>query len=359
MRSAYHLAMRTRDLLLVLPLLAATLFAQEPAAPATAPAVAPPALDRREPGPAQVASFLEDWRDEKRQRDVPVKIWHPAGDGPFPVIVFSHGLGGTRDGYAYLGKHWASWGYVCVHVQHLGSDDSVWRGNARPMEAMQGAATDLGNLLGRPKDITFAIDELERRNALEGWPLEGKLDLAKVGVAGHSFGAYTALCSAGRVLVAPLGNLRYEVADPRVKAAIAMSPQGHEREKANGTWSQFATPVFHMTGTKDTSPISGDSKPEERRIPFDAIDEAEQFLLVLEGAEHMAFSDAGFGTGRRDPHHWPLILAGSTAFWDAELKGDGKARAWLRDGGFAGMLGKQGVFEHKEPVVAAVPAAGK
>ncbi len=311
------------------------------------PQMVEPALDRREAGPAKVASFLETWRDETRARDVPVKIWHPdaaSGAGPFPVIVFSHGLGGTRDGYAFLGKHWASWGYVCVHVQHLGSDDSVWRGNPKPTEALQAATTNLDNLLGRPKDISFAIDELTRRNALEAWPLKGKLDLAKLGVAGHSFGAYTSLCSAGRVLVGP-GGTRYEVADARVKAALAMSPQGNERERANGSWSSFATPCFHMTGTKDTSPIVGDSTPEERRIPFDVIDKCEQYLLILEGAQHMAFSDSGRGS--RNPAHWPLILASSTAFWDAELKGDAKALAWLQGGEFAALLGKEGAFEHK------------
>lgn len=348
--------MRARLLFALLPLLVPTAFAQEVGGASGPEAIRPdPAAYKREAGPAQVASLLEDWRDAARERDVPVKIWYPAGDGPFPVIVFSHGLGGTRESYAYLGRHWASWGYVCVHVQHVGSDDSVWRGSPRPMEELQRAASDLANLLGRPKDITFAIDELARRNALEGWLLKGKLDLAALGVGGHSFGAYTALCAAGRVLTAPGGKLEYALGDPRVKAALAMSPQGHERERTNGTWKKLATPCFHMTGTDDTSPISGDSRPAERRIPFDCIDAPDQYLLILQGAQHMAFSDAGFGTGGRDPDHWPLILSSSTAFWDAHLKHDAQALAWLRDGGFAALLGKQGTFEHKG--AAALPSA--
>jgi predicted dienelactone hydrolase len=48
------------------------------------------------------------------------------GPGPFPVIVFSHGLGGSREGYKYLGRHWASYGYVAVHVEHLGSDTAAF-----------------------------------------------------------------------------------------------------------------------------------------------------------------------------------------------------------------------------------------
>jgi predicted dienelactone hydrolase len=38
-------------------------------------------------------------RDEKRGHDIPLKIYHPGGGaGPFPVVVFSHGLGGSREG---------------------------------------------------------------------------------------------------------------------------------------------------------------------------------------------------------------------------------------------------------------------
>jgi len=66
------------------------------------------------------------WHDANRDRDVPVKIYSPkSGNGPFPVIIFSHGLVGSREGYEYLGRHWASRGYVSVHLQHYGSDDDV------------------------------------------------------------------------------------------------------------------------------------------------------------------------------------------------------------------------------------------
>src|SRR6185295_15877755 len=80
-----------------------------------------------------VATVSYDWTDTARNRKVPVKIYYPQkGQGPFPVIIFSHGLGGSREGYEYLGRHWASHGYVSVHVQHQGSDDQVWKNHERP-----------------------------------------------------------------------------------------------------------------------------------------------------------------------------------------------------------------------------------
>jgi predicted dienelactone hydrolase len=65
--------------------------------------------------------------DAKRSRDIPIRIYLPGRAAPSPVVIFSHGLGGTRAGSEYLGDHWAQRGYVVVFVQHPGSDDSVWK----------------------------------------------------------------------------------------------------------------------------------------------------------------------------------------------------------------------------------------
>ena len=71
------------------------------------------------------------WHDEKRQRDVPAKLYlpaEPAGDSRWPIVLFSHGLGGSRHGYSYLGEAWSAVGYLSVHVQHAGSDSAALRG---------------------------------------------------------------------------------------------------------------------------------------------------------------------------------------------------------------------------------------
>src|SRR5215831_17393300 len=157
-------------------------------------------------GAYEVESIHVEWFDPTRARRIPAKLYYPkTGQGPFPLIIFSHGLGGSREGYAYLGTHWASAGYVSVHVQHLGSDEAVWRESQRPLQAIQHDAANLQNALDRPRDISFAIDQMELMHRQEG-PLTGRLDLSHIGVAGHSFGAYTALAVAGEVLVGPRGG---------------------------------------------------------------------------------------------------------------------------------------------------------
>src|ERR1700744_4715141 len=112
--------MKTFHLLALIAVFAASLLSlKSPAAP-TEPAF----VSATNP----VAIVRYDWFDARRQRAVPVKIYYPrTGAGPFPVIIFSHGLGGSREGYEYLGQYWAAHGYVSVHVQHPGSDDGLWR----------------------------------------------------------------------------------------------------------------------------------------------------------------------------------------------------------------------------------------
>ncbi|MDB6111201.1 MAG: Platelet-activating factor acetylhydrolase plasma/intracellular isoform [Pedosphaera sp.] len=301
-------------------------------------------------GPSSVATLKLDWQDQKRDRKVPVKIYYPkTGAGPFPVIIFSHGLGGSRDGYEYLGQHWASHAYVSVHVQHVGSDSAVWQ-DAAPAErfkALQKSASNLKNATERPRDVSFAIDQLVKLNQEEG-PLRRQLDLVHIGVAGHSFGSFTTLAIAGEVLPALSGG-EFSAGDPRVKAAIAMSsPVPRDKSRWDAAFAKIHIPCFHMTGTRDDSPI-GDTKAEARRVPFDHISGADQFLLTLQDGDHMVFSgrSRGQGGGEKDELFHGLILMSSTAFWDAYLKGDAQAKAWLAGNGFATLLKQDGKFEQK------------
>ncbi len=335
-----------------------SLGAAEVPLPAPTPTASPdikaaPAAYKNEPGPLEVETVLYEWTDATRNRQVPVKIYFPkTGQGPYPVIIFSHGLGGSRDGYEYLGRYWASYGYVSVHVQHLGSDEAVWKGEAQPLKSMAAAAADPANAVNRPLDIRFAIDQMAKL-AKDEAPLKGRLDMDRVGMAGHSFGAYTTLAVSGEVFVTPQGR-ELSLPDPRIKAAIAMSspvPKDHAiLDKAFGS---IRIPVFHMTGTKDDSPI-GDTKAADRRLPFDHSSGSEQYLLTFEGGDHMVFSGRGrlaLG-GEKDAEFQGLIRMASLAFWDAYLKGDAKANAWLAGGGFEKALGKDGTFEHKAPKAA-------
>ena len=75
---------------------------------------------------------------------------------------------------------------------------------------------------------------------------------------------------------------------------------------------------------------------------------------IFNDGDHMVFSGcertgATPETLAQDAMFQKLICAGTTAFWDAYLKGNAEARTWLLDGGYATLLGKQATFEHKTP----------
>src|SRR4051812_48908102 len=289
-----------------------------------------------------------EWLDSKRNRKVPVKVYYPQSAGKAPVIVFSHGLGGSREGYEYLGRYYASHGYVSVHLQHLGSDNAVWE-NApldEVMANMRKAAAKIENAVNRPLDASFAIDQLEKLNREES-PLKGRLDLDRIGMAGHSFGAYTTLAIAGEKMTAA-GRGESSLRDPRIKAAIPMSaPVPLKQTRIESAFADIRIPCLHMTGTLDTSPI-GETRAEDRRLPFDHSNGSDQYLLTFKDGDHMIFSGRGRGRGgAQDALFQRYICVGSTAFWDAYLKGDAGAKTWLAQDGFKSALGEHGRFEVK------------
>ena len=138
--------------------------------------------------------------DAKRDRTIPIRAFLPPdGRKAAPVILFSHGLGGSREMGAYLGKHWAARGYGVVFLQHPGSDTSVWRDVplGQRMKAMQEAAS-AKNLLLRVEDVPAVLDQLDAWARSKEHEFAGRFDLAHVGMAGHSFGAMTTQAVGGQ-----------------------------------------------------------------------------------------------------------------------------------------------------------------
>ncbi len=292
----------------------------------------------------------EAWTDEARGRPIPVRIHLPPADVhpvPCPAIVFSHATGGARDGYAYLGRFWAEHGYASIHLQHRGSDVDVWRGKAGgALPALKQAAADPQNAVDRVLDVLFALDRLSAMAAASGSREAGQVDLDRIGVAGHSFGAGTALAVAGQAFVTAEGDER-TVADPRVKAVVAMSSP-RPRVAPERAFAGVRVPCLHFTGTLDDSPLN-DTRASERRGAFDEVRGVDQALVTFEGGDHATFAGAKrlLEGPPREAVFQALVQRASLMFWDAHLRGDAAAAAWVMEGGLAGEVGEDGVVEVK------------
>jgi predicted dienelactone hydrolase len=271
-----------------------------------------------------------DLPDPARGRALPVRVYFPArGPGPWPIVVFSHGLGGSRLGYSYLGRAWAEHGYVSIHPTHRESSelrsplaiedidgappDSAPR--LRALAAMKKAIDDPRNWEARPRDVALVLDSLDWLQ--EHVPaLRGHLDPSRTGVAGHSFGAYTTLLLAGaqpRVH----GHPR-DYAEPRARAFIALSSPGNgSRGLGPDSWKSIRRPLLCITGTKDAG-LSGEP-PEWREQSFRSMPPGGKALAVLDGAEHFTFSG---GRPRRpaDPTHLHAVESLTLSFWSRHLR---------------------------------------
>jgi predicted dienelactone hydrolase len=284
-------------------------------------------------------------RDNARKRDIPVLIYLPSSSDPAPVVLFSHGLGGARTGSAFLGRHWSARGYVAVFLQHPGSDETVWRDVPllRRMAAMLRAA-NAENFLLRTQDVKVTLDELTRWNGQGGHALRGRLDMTRVGMSGHSFGAITTQAVSGQASAVARVNLT----DTRIKAAVVMSPSVPSAGSPEAAFGRVTQPWLLMTGTKDESPI-GDATALSRQQVFTALPPGQKYELVLFDGLHSAFTERDLpgDRGERNPNHHRVILALSTAFWDTYLRGEATARVWLDGDGPGGVLEARDVWRKK------------
>lgn len=260
------------------------------------------------------------------------------------MIIASHALGGWRNSYRYLGEHWASHGFAAVHVEHPGSSRQAFEGldGARRQAAIVAAGA---SGLERVRDISFVIDALARE-AATGGRLAGRVDPGRIGLVGHAFGGWTTQVAGGMKLVREDG-VPASHAEPRLTAIIPMSPDvPAARSRLGELLADMALPVLYITGGRDVPPVGRASqRPEDARLVFDHSPPGHKYLLGLKDATHGTFSGPTVTRGQTDLRLQAHIKAATTAFWDAYLKDDAAARAWLSAGGIGAAVGADGTFE--------------
>jgi predicted dienelactone hydrolase len=335
--------------------------------------------------------------DGARNKDLEVSIEYPTrGNGPFPIIIFSPGYGGSDHTYEALIAYWTSYGYVCIRPSHADAgalrdtmndllamqpQDRRTRNNRqperRPANADAAARTrpNPAEMIwdkerepqwrDRVRDVVLILDSL---NDMEkNYPeLAGKLDHARIGVGGHSYGAFTAMLAGG---AKTSGNPSLTFADKRIKAIVAMSPQGvsANRGLTAESWRDLRVPAMFMTGSRDYGANENEG-PDWRRTAYEGSPAGDKYFVTIRGAGHMTFTGVASGLGEQtdrpreapitDPRTGQILNPGSLQdprvpqindrgafdsirsislmFWDAYLKDKSEAKSLLDPAKYAG-----------------------
>jgi dienelactone hydrolase len=263
--------------------------------------------------------------DASRQRAVPVRLYLPKDENAkAPLVIFSHGIGGSREGYSYIGKYLAANGIAALHVQHVGSDRSLWFGNPVQMVGRLQLAAKETEAIERTKDMRFALDHV-----LSNTQIAPRLDSQRIAAAGHSYGANTTMLLSG-ARVQREGRVM-DLADPRIKAAVIISAppfygEGDPKEILKG----IGIPSLHITATGDEIKIPGYySSAQDRVAVYEAAgSQAGKLLAVFKEGSHSMFTDRlGTGGEALNPQVKKATRELMLAFLRKEFAGDSQALA--------------------------------
>jgi dienelactone hydrolase len=243
----------------------------------------------------------------KPSRTLVTAIYRPNGSGPFPLIMFSHGLSGHPEKFTKLLSVWANAGYVVVAPAFPLTNSHV-----------KDAYKNLDDGRHQATDVSFVLDHVLALNRDPKHRLFGTIDTNRIGAGGLSLGGFTTY------------ELLYGTCcrDHRIKAAevldgfhSSMSVDGH---------------VPLLIAHSDTDPAIPYASA---KVIYDAA-RGPVWFVTLHGASHAS-------EWENDVTPYDHIAERlTTDFWNATLKGDSKAFAHLeRDAtvpGLATIVAKPG-----------------
>lgn len=268
-------------------------------------------------------------------RNIPIKLHLPSSGGPYPVVLISHGAGGNWDTHYAQANHLASHGYVVLCLEHMGSNTERIKSGIRLARNLREMIHDSTEVLGRPKDMSFALNQAMDWNRNHP-KLRGRFDLSKVGAMGHSFGAFTVMALSGmrpaldwiEPAVSPGKGLGPDVFDNRLKCGIALSPQAPgDPFFLKESYSSLRVPLMGISGTNDKQ--QNGEPPIARYESFSLWPEMQgrNHFLWLTNASHRDFTDSTGGaesgmesSNRADVQ--TLVRASTLLFFNGCLKGD-------------------------------------
>jgi predicted dienelactone hydrolase len=190
------------------------------------------------------------------------RIWYPreSSEGPFPLIVYSHGFMSSVAEATYLVNFLVPKGYVVAAVNYPLSNGSA-----------PGGPTVL-DVINQPGDLSYLIDDMLARNLDQSDSLYGLIDPSQVAAVGLSLGGLTT----------KLAAYHRDMRDPRLQAAVSIA--GPSSFLLREFFQTTGLPFMMVAGSDDAVvPYAANALPI-----LDKIDNA--LLVTLEAASHTGFA---------------------------------------------------------------------
>jgi predicted dienelactone hydrolase len=276
-----------------------TACATEPPAAAPAPTDRPAPAAEPAPAPVAVAQTTLDLTDPRTGRPLPTRVHHPAGPGPFPLVLMAHGYNLSADGYGPLLDRVAARGYVVAAPDF-------------PHTSSRTGDGDRSDLVNQPGYLAAVADGVVAASGRPAPTVPTVAHPERLAAMGHSDGGLTAAAIAF--------NDTYR--DDRVAAAVVLTGG---TALFPGGWSvPDAPPLLAVHGRADgTNPPSASTKMVST-LPATA----PRYLVHVDGGDHI-------GPYMGDSS--PVVLADTIAdFLDVHLQGRGDPAAverFRRDAG--------------------------
>lgn len=229
-----------------------------------------------------------------------VKVTVPTQGDALPIILLSHGHGGSNflsslHGYGPLADFWAAHGFVVIQPTHLTSNTLGFdfKGPDGPL-LWKTRVEDMTTILNNMDTIEAALPQLE-----------GRLDVSRIAVAGHSLGGHTASMLLGSQLTDLDTGEAISLIEPRIKAGLLLTPTGEGGDHLtpfvtgnipifkSSRFKEMTTPTLVVIGSDDASPHLTSLDADWHADPYRKSKGAKS-LLTLTGAEHILGGISGY-----------------------------------------------------------------
>lgn len=285
----------------------------------------------------------EFWGFDATALPINARVWYPDGAGPFPLFVIVHGNHDMTEfsdtGYAYLGTHLASQGYIVVSVDEnfLNSD---------------GIVDQILGGLGEENDLRgwLLLEHLRwwrTWNEMPNSPFYHRIDLARIAIGGHSRGGEAALIAASfNHLPSYPGNanITFDYGFD-IRGVVAIAPVDGQYSPMNQMTPLENVSYLMIQGGYDNDIVNFDGANVYDRVQFTGGDHFKA-LVWIAGANHGQFNtvwgrhDGQPGLSGQFMNTAPIMPGEAqrqaaqsfiTAFLNASLKDEADYRALFRD----------------------------